>query len=269
MATLRIIGCRVNTTSITISFSDAVDQTPISATPPTSSTSALWTGNYVVSDPAAGFSASPTNWKLLMVDDRTVALAIPSAQSLNPGDWVTVTVSGIGLASSQGTGTVVMNPESIHRQVPNDIHRATRDVDHVIGAFFLIRQALFKHLSGFDERFFVYLEDLDLSLRVHRHGYRSMYLSDAQAFHVGGGTSRQVKAHRLFYSLRSRLLYGFKHFSTHQAWALLLTIVFLEPFTRSFFAILRRSALDLSATLRAYGMLYRDLPRILRIRQES
>jgi len=148
MATLRIIGCRVNTTSITISFSDAVDQTPISATPPTSSTSALWTGNYVVSDPAAGFSASPTNWKLLMVDDRTVALAIPSAQSLNPGDWVTVTVSGIGLASSQGTGTVVMNPESIHRQVPNDIHRATRDVEDAVTYPILTEQVRFPRSGG-------------------------------------------------------------------------------------------------------------------------
>ena len=36
----------------------------------------------------------------------------------------------------------------------------------------------------------------------------SLYLADVQAFHAGGGTSNQVKARRLFYSLRSRLLYA-------------------------------------------------------------
>ena len=91
-------------------------------------------------------------------------------------------------------------------------HTQSREVDHVIGAFFLVRHQLFKALAGFDERFFVYLEDLDFSYRAHQAGWRSVYLADAQAFHAGGGTSNQVKAQRLFYSLRSRLLYGFKHF---------------------------------------------------------
>ena len=84
-------------------------------------------------------------------------------------------------------------------------HAQTRQVDHVIGAFFLVRRDLFDALHGFDERFFVYLEDLDFSHRAHQTGWLSVYLADAQAFHVGGGTSNQVKARRLFYSLRSRL----------------------------------------------------------------
>ena len=52
----------------------------------------------------------------------------------------------------------------------------TRDVDQVIGAFFLIRRHVFEALGGFDERFFVYYEEVDLSLRARQRGHRLMAL---------------------------------------------------------------------------------------------
>jgi len=140
-------------------------------------------------------------------------------------------------------------------------HAQTRHVDHVIGAFFLVRRELFDALHGFDERFFVYLEDLDFSYRAHRAGWSSVYLTAAQAFHIGGGTSNQVKARRLFYSLRSRLLYSVKHFSRVGAFAVLLTTLLLEPFSRSAQALLRCSWPSLKETWAAYGMLCRWLPQ--------
>ncbi len=143
-------------------------------------------------------------------------------------------------------------------------HGSTREVDHVIGAFYLIRRNVFESLDGFDERFFVYLEDLDLSLRVRQAGGRIVYLAEAQAFHAGGGTSRQIKATRLFYSLRSRLLYGFKHFSCIGAWALLAVTMVLEPVSRTAFSAARGGLQDIRNTLRGYGMLARSLPQILR-----
>ncbi|MDR3453490.1 MAG: glycosyltransferase family 2 protein [Rhodoferax sp.] len=146
-------------------------------------------------------------------------------------------------------------------------HAQTRQVDHVIGAFFLVRRALFESLHGFDERFFVYLEDLDFSFRARQAGWRSMYLADARAFHAGGGTSSQVKAHRLFYSLRSRLLYGFKHFTPWQAWTLVGLTLVVELITRTVFSLLRGGVRDVRNTFKAYGMLMRDLPRILGLRR--
>lgn len=111
-------------------------------------------------------------------------------------------------------------------------HLDSRPVDQVIGAYFLIRRALFEQLGGFDERFFVYFEEVDLALRARQVGWRSMYFADAQVFHKGGGTSDQVKARRLFYSLRSRLRYGRKHFSLPQRVALVLVTTVLEPLSR-------------------------------------
>jgi len=149
-------------------------------------------------------------------------------------------------------------------------HENTQQVDQVIGAFFLMRHPPFKFLGGFDERFFVYFEEVDLSLRARQAGWRSVYLAEARAFHAEGGTSRQVKAHRLFYSLRSRLLYGFKHFTPWQAWALLGVTLVVEPVSRSIFSLLRGGVQDVRNTLSGYSMLCRDLSNIVfRLRTTS
>ncbi|MDX2463896.1 MAG: glycosyltransferase family 2 protein [Porticoccus sp.] len=143
-------------------------------------------------------------------------------------------------------------------------HLSDRSVDHVIGAFFFMRRGVFDALHGFDERFFVYLEDIDLSLRARQTGWRTVYLAGAQAFHQGGGTSQQVKARRLFYSLRSRLLYGFKHFPRWQAWLLAVITMLVEPISRTLFSLLRGGMQDVRNTWHGYGMLYRELPKILK-----
>jgi GT2 family glycosyltransferase len=46
------------------------------------------------------------------------------------------------------------------------------EVDQVIGAFFVVRRTVFEQLQGFDERFFVYFEEVDFSLRARRAGYQ-------------------------------------------------------------------------------------------------
>lgn len=140
-------------------------------------------------------------------------------------------------------------------------HQDTRSVDHVIGAFYLIRRSLFESLGGFDPRFFVYLEDLDLSNRVRCAGWDIKYLANVHAFHKGGGTSDQIKALRLFYSLRSRIIYSFKHFSTMGAVGVLLATILVEPLSRIIISITRRSFSSLKETVRAYGYLWSWLPR--------
>jgi GT2 family glycosyltransferase len=143
-------------------------------------------------------------------------------------------------------------------------HVQTRQVDQVIGAFFLVRHSLYKALGGFDERFFVYFEEVDFSYRAMLSGYKSVYISESQAFHAGGGTSYQVKDLRLFYSLRSRLLYGYKHFSLLNSLFLTLVTLFIEPWSRLSLSIVRVSKEDMVNVLSAYLMLYKALPSILR-----
>lgn len=145
-------------------------------------------------------------------------------------------------------------------------HESDRRVDHVIGAFYLIRRAVFESLFGFDERFFLYLEDLDLSRRANAAGWKSSYLANLSAFHAGGGTSRQIKSTRLFYSLRSKLAYGFKHFSPAKAWLLAFLTCVIEPLSRVALLLVTGRFRDLSNTLSAYRILYANLWEILKCR---
>jgi GT2 family glycosyltransferase len=171
---------------------------------------------------------------------------------------------GIFIAQSLGLNRLP-GLRQLNTHMSDWAHDETRAVDHVIGAFYLLHRSTFESLGGFDERFFVYLEDLDLSLRAKQAGWRSVYLTEAKAFHAGGGTSSQVKAARLFYSLRSRLLYGFKHLGSWQAWFLMLITLGVEPVIRTIFSFAGSGFSGASNTWRAYGMLFRDMRSILEI----
>ena len=135
-------------------------------------------------------------------------------------------------------------------------HLSNRDVDHVIGAFYLIRRSIFEQIGGFDEGYFVYLEDLDLSRRVAVSGWRIHYLANAWAFHKGGGSSENVKARRLFYSLESRLVYANRHFSKLAVGLVVLTTLMLEPWPRFLRALLHRSPQELGEVARGIGWLW-------------
>jgi GT2 family glycosyltransferase len=143
-------------------------------------------------------------------------------------------------------------------------HRDSREVDHVMGAFFLIRRSIFKELNGFDEQFFVYLEDLDFSIRAWQAGWRSFYLADAKARHKGGGTSEKAKAMRLFYSLQSRMFYSYKHFGWWPATSLMLGTLLIEPIARFMLSASHRSTREIEETIKGYFILWSKLPALLK-----
>jgi GT2 family glycosyltransferase len=124
-------------------------------------------------------------------------------------------------------------------------------VDQVIGAFFLIRKNVFECCGGFDKRFFVYFEEVDLSLRAKQLGYSSYIISEVSAFHKGGGSSNQVKADRLFYSLRSRIHYAKKHYSRMEFVALVF-LTWLELPLRFIQGVMKGSWSDICNTFVAY-----------------
>lgn len=140
-------------------------------------------------------------------------------------------------------------------------HATDRDVDEVMGAFFCVRRRVFDALDGFDERFFVYYEEVDFCLRAASQGFRTRFLASARVFHRGGGTTSRVKALRLFFSLRSRLLFAHKHFGRVGTAAVFTATMAAEPWARVCLAAARGRQDEVTHTLAGYRMLWRAVAR--------
>jgi GT2 family glycosyltransferase len=143
-------------------------------------------------------------------------------------------------------------------------HTDSREVDQVTGAFFLVRRLVFEEIKGFDERFFMYFEDLDFAYRAKQAGWSSYYLADAQALHYGGGASYQIKSKRLYYVFNSRVLYVAKHFGAPSAIKILIACFLVEFWTRLGWSLARSSKETFIATIQAYRMFLGTLPQLLR-----
>ena len=94
-------------------------------------------------------------------------------------------------------------------------------VEVLSGAFMMIKREVFEKVNGFDEDFFMYGEDIDLSFRIGRSGYKNYYLGAVNITHIkGGSTTYDYKYVRDFYAAMK--LFVKKHYSKKPAWFIFL-----------------------------------------------
>jgi N-acetylglucosaminyl-diphospho-decaprenol L-rhamnosyltransferase len=73
------------------------------------------------------------------------------------------------------------------------------------GACMLVRKQVLDNIGGFDERFFLYAEDIDLSYRIEQAGYTNYYIADTTILHFKGESTRKDARHiKLFYKAMSQ-----------------------------------------------------------------
>jgi hypothetical protein len=87
------------------------------------------------------------------------------------------------------------------------------DIQQLIGAALIVRKDAFAKVGGFDERFFMYYEEVDLCRRLKDNGFRIVYYPVARLIHLGGKSAEQIPARTRFMMLRSLLLYFRKNSS--------------------------------------------------------
>jgi GT2 family glycosyltransferase len=138
-------------------------------------------------------------------------------------------------------------------------HLESRFVDHVIGAYMLIRLSTLNKVGFFDDRFFLYLEDLDLSMRIIQAGGKIYYNADISIIHEGGGTSNAIPAKRLFYSLQSRILFCEKYKEQFSLLPILFFSIFIEPIIRILTSFFRFNFRNIIYSLKGSLLYYRWL----------
>lgn len=101
----------------------------------------------------------------------------------------------------------------------------TQTVDFVSGGFMLIRSELFQKLKGFDEGYFMYVEDMDICFRAKKLGYSTVFYSEAQVVHKGQGSSSRTFAISEIYK---GLLYFYKKNRTSQEFKIVKLLLILK-----------------------------------------
>lgn len=91
----------------------------------------------------------------------------------------------------------------------------TGEISVLVGAFMVMKHSLYSQLNGFDEDFFMYGEDIDLSYRATKLGYKNFYYGNIEVIHFKGESTLkdQQYASRFFGAMK---IFYRKHFKNIQ-----------------------------------------------------
>ncbi len=90
-------------------------------------------------------------------------------------------------------------------------YKVTTAVPATAGTMMMIRNEIFNAVGGFDSSFFMFMEDVDLCLRLGGHGHTNYIVPSAGAIHLWGHGSNAGKLQRNWYHHRAVWKYFRKH----------------------------------------------------------
>lgn len=111
------------------------------------------------------------------------------------------------------------NPWTRRYRLLGEDQERSRAADWVSGACLLVRRRAFDAVGGFDESYFMYLEDVDLCWRLHRAGYGVWYEAGAAVVHEQGRSTARRPYAMLVEHHRSLVRYAV---ATTEGWRRLL-----------------------------------------------
>jgi len=144
---------------------------------------------------------------------------------------------------------------------PKNTFNQRESVAAVSGAAFAIRRDLFEQLEGFDEDFFLYMEDTDLSWRARLAGWDCLYVPESIVLH---DYHLRITPFKIFYQERNRYLMLLKSFKWGTLIFLLPTLLLAEVITWGF--VIWGDRTRLGNKVRAYGWIVRHWSNVLQKR---
>ncbi len=120
----------------------------------------------------------------------------------------------------------------------------THEIEILSGAFMLLRKSVLDKIGWLDEAFFMYGEDIDLSYRIIKAGYKNYYFSDTRIIHYKGESTKKSSINYVFVFYRAMVIFAEKHFSKSNA-DLFSFLINIAIYFRAFVAIVARFAKQL------------------------
>ena len=145
------------------------------------------------------------------------------------------------------------------------VSRQTGEVFSPCAAASLISREVFIEVGGFDEHFFCYNEDVDLSFRLRLIGHRCIYISDAVVEHVGSATTSRYSDFAIYHGQRNLVWSYFRNMPGVWFWIYLPQHIFFSVVAMLWFS-LRGKAVPV---FKAKWDALKELPRVLRLRKKT
>lgn len=105
-----------------------------------------------------------------------------------------------------------------------------RRVPWILGAALAFRRETFEELGGFDERFFMYFEEVDLCYRLSSQGKQIHFVPEAEVTHIGGGSTVQKRAWSYIQFFTSLAQFYRKHYSSPLLTGMVFTVKVVASF---------------------------------------
>lgn len=99
-------------------------------------------------------------------------------------------------------------------EIDNGHHNEVKRTDFATGCCMLIAKQLLLDVGFFDPKFFLYFEDVDLSIRAKKVGYQVLYDPKVSIWHANASsTGKPGSDLHVYYQTRNRLYFGYKYAS--------------------------------------------------------
>jgi GT2 family glycosyltransferase len=115
------------------------------------------------------------------------------------------------------------------------------EVEVLAGAFMLMRRSVLHKTGLLDEDFFMYGEDIDMSYRIVKAGFKNYYFPETSIIHYKGESTKKSSVNYVFVFYNAMVIFARKHFSKKNA-ALFAFIIRLAIYLRAGIAITIRFA---------------------------
>lgn len=88
----------------------------------------------------------------------------------------------------------------------------TNEADVLSGAFMMVEKKILDAVGSFDEDYFMYAEDIDLSYRIQKAGFKNFYFADAGIIHFKGESTTKQSAEYINHFYGTMMLFVKKHY---------------------------------------------------------
>lgn len=129
------------------------------------------------------------------------------------------------------------------------------EADILAGAYMFMRKESLDKVGLLDETFFMYGEDIDLSYRLVKAGYKNYYFPKTRIIHYKGESTKKGSLNYVFMFYKAMITFTKKHFSGSQA-ALFSTLIHLAIYIRAILSISRRLVNKIALPLLDYSLIF-------------